>query len=81
MPQLLVIRVEDQGPGIAEADRGRIFDRFWRSPDARTMPGSGLGLAIVRQVAERHSGAVHATDNASGGARLVLRLPGRESNA
>lgn len=76
-----VLTVDDQGPGIAEADRPRIFDRFWRSPDARTMPGSGLGLAIVRQVAERHSGAVHATDNASGGARLVLRLPGRESNA
>ncbi|HVK30706.1 MAG TPA: HAMP domain-containing sensor histidine kinase [Nocardioides sp.] len=75
-----VLTVDDQGPGIAEADRNRIFDRFWRSPDARTMPGSGLGLAIVRQVAERHSGSVHATDNASGGARLVLRLPGREND-
>ncbi|NYI45229.1 two-component system sensor histidine kinase MprB [Nocardioides aromaticivorans] len=75
-----VLTVDDQGPGIAEADRARIFDRFWRSPDARTMPGSGLGLAIVRQVAERHSGSVHATENASGGARLVLRLPGRENN-
>lgn len=73
-----VLTVDDQGPGIAESDRARIFDRFWRSPDARTMPGSGLGLAIVRQVAERHSGTVHATGNASGGARLVLRLPGRE---
>ncbi|GAA3678485.1 HAMP domain-containing sensor histidine kinase [Nocardioides ginsengisoli] len=75
-----VLTVDDQGPGIAEADRSQIFDRFWRSPDARTMPGSGLGLAIVRQVAMRHSGSVHATDNASGGARLVLRLPGREKN-
>ncbi|MFC5729186.1 MULTISPECIES: sensor histidine kinase [Nocardioides] len=74
-----VLTVDDQGPGIAEAHRARIFDRFWRSPDARTMPGSGLGLAIVRQVAERHSGSVEATDNASGGARLVLRIPGRES--
>lgn len=74
-----VLTVDDQGPGIAEADRTRIFDRFWRSPDARTLPGSGLGLAIVRQVAERHSGSVEATANASGGARLVLRLPGRET--
>lgn len=74
-----VLTVDDQGPGIAEGDRARIFDRFWRSADARTMPGSGLGLAIVRQVATRHSGSVHATDNASGGARLVLRLPGRET--
>ncbi|WP_435770324.1 sensor histidine kinase [Nocardioides sp. SYSU DS0651] len=74
-----VLTVDDQGPGIAEPDRPHVFDRFWRSPDARTMPGSGLGLAIVRQVADRHSGTVQATENASGGARLVLRLPGRES--
>ncbi|WP_141005410.1 sensor histidine kinase [Nocardioides humi] len=74
-----VLTVDDQGPGIAETDRTRIFDRFWRSDDARTMPGSGLGLAIVRQVAERHSGSVQATANASGGARLVLKLPGREN--
>jgi two-component system sensor histidine kinase MprB len=75
-----VLTVDDQGPGIAEGDRTRIFDRFWRSDDARTLPGSGLGLAIVRQVAERHSGSVMATANASGGARLVLKLPGRENN-
>ncbi len=74
-----VLTVDDQGPGIAEPDRIRIFDRFWRSDDARTMPGSGLGLAIVRQVAERHSGSVQATANASGGARLVLKLPGHEN--
>ncbi|GAB4001293.1 sensor histidine kinase [Nocardioides ultimimeridianus] len=74
-----VLTVDDQGTGIAEADRTRVFDRFWRSPDARTMPGSGLGLSIVRQVAERHGGNVVATDNSTGGARLVLRLPGREN--
>ena len=74
-----VLTVDDQGPGIAEADRTRVFDRFWRSADARTMPGSGLGLSIVRQVAERHGGSVVATENSTGGARLVLRLPGREN--
>jgi two-component system sensor histidine kinase MprB len=74
-----VLTVDDQGPGIAEADRTQVFDRFWRSPDARTMPGSGLGLSIVRQVAERHGGNVVATENSAGGARLVLRLPGREN--
>ena len=67
-----VLTVDDQGPGIAEADRTRVFDRFWRSADARTMPGSGLGLSIVRQVAERHGGSVVATENSTGGARLVL---------
>jgi two-component system sensor histidine kinase MprB len=74
-----VLTVDDQGPGIPEEDRPRIFDRFWRSDDSRTLPGSGLGLAIVRQVTERHSGTVQATDNVDGGARLVLKLPGTEN--
>ncbi|WP_301033364.1 HAMP domain-containing sensor histidine kinase [Nocardioides sp.] len=71
-----ILTVDDEGPGIAAADRARVFDRFWRAEESRTMPGSGLGLSIVRQVAERHSGSVEATVSPSGGARLVLRLPG-----
>lgn len=71
-----VLTVDDEGPGIAAADRARVFDRFWRAEESRTMPGSGLGLSIVRQVAERHSGSVEATQAPGGGARLVLRLPG-----
>lgn len=71
------ISVDDQGPGIAEADREHVFDRFWRAEESRTMPGSGLGLSIVRQVAERHGGRVHAEEAPGGGARLVLELPGR----
>jgi len=71
-----VLVVDDEGPGIAEADQARVFDRFWRAEESRTMPGSGLGLSIVRQVAERHSGSVEAAGAPSGGARLVLRLPG-----
>jgi two-component system sensor histidine kinase MprB len=74
-----VLTVDDQGPGIPEEERERVFDRFWRSDDSRTLPGSGLGLAIVRQVAERHSGIVQATENVGGGARLVLKLPGTET--
>ena len=53
--------VRDEGPGIDEADLPYVFDRFYRSADARRLPGSGLGLAIVRQVAEMHGGAVWAT--------------------
>ncbi|KAA1424039.1 sensor histidine kinase [Nocardioides antri] len=74
-----VLTVDDEGPGIPEEERARIFDRFWRSADSRTLPGSGLGLAIVRQVADRHAGSVQATENVGGGARLVLKLPGTES--
>lgn len=73
----VVLEVADEGPGIAEADLPRVFDRFYRSDQARTMPGSGLGLAIVRQVAVRHGGAVWAGRAPSGGALLALRLPGR----
>jgi two-component system sensor histidine kinase MprB len=53
----------------------RVFDRFYRSPAARTMPGSGLGLAIVKQVADSHGGAVTADAAPGGGARFVLRFP------
>lgn len=73
----LVLEVADAGPGIAEEDLPRVFDRFYRADGARTMPGSGLGLAIVRQVAVRHGGAVWADRAPEGGALLVLRLPGR----
>jgi hypothetical protein len=46
------------GPGVPEAERPFIFDRFYRSEQARSKPGSGLGLAIVRQIAESHGGRV-----------------------
>jgi two-component system, OmpR family, sensor histidine kinase MprB len=75
------LEVADQGPGIDEADLGHVFERFYRSPEARTMPGSGLGLAIVRQVAENHGGRVAAarapgSGGRPGGALLGVWLPG-----
>jgi two-component system, OmpR family, sensor histidine kinase MprB len=69
------LEVRDRGPGIAEEDLPRVFDRFYRAAAARGLPGSGLGLAIVRQVAETHNGAVHAVNDPGGGARLTLELP------
>jgi two-component system sensor histidine kinase MprB len=70
------LSVRDHGPGIAPADLPLVFDRFYRSPAARSLPGSGLGLAIVRQVAEAH-GAVATAENAEGGgARLRVVFPG-----
>jgi two-component system sensor histidine kinase MprB len=72
----IVLEVADAGPGIAERDLPRVFDRFYRADGARTMPGSGLGLSIVRQVAVRHGGAVWAGRAPEGGALLALRLPG-----
>jgi two-component system, OmpR family, sensor histidine kinase MprB len=68
--------VADEGRGIAEHDRPHVFDRFYRSPESRTMPGSGLGLAIVRQVAERHGGSVRADASQAGGAAMWMEIPG-----
>ena len=70
------LQVADQGPGIAAEDMEHIFERFYRSTEARTMPGSGLGLAIVRQVAENHGGRVAVARAPGGGALLGVWLPG-----
>ncbi|TIC82890.1 HAMP domain-containing sensor histidine kinase [Nocardioides sp. GY 10127] len=72
-----VLVVDDEGPGIPDADLPHVFERFYRADESRTMPGSGLGLSIVAQAAERHAGAVHAERSPMGGARLVLQLPGQ----
>ena len=61
------VEVRDRGPGIAEGEEERIFDRFFRSDRTRTMPGSGLGLAIVAEVAAAHGGSVFAHNRDSGG--------------
>jgi two-component system sensor histidine kinase MprB len=74
-----VLTVDDEGPGIKEADRPHVFERFWRAEESRTMPGSGLGLSIVAQVAERHSGRAEVGTSPAGGTRLTLTLPGSES--
>jgi two-component system sensor histidine kinase MprB len=66
--------VADQGPGIAEEDLPRIFDRFYRSATARAKPGAGLGLAIVREAAEAHGGKATAESSASG-AQFRISLP------
>ncbi len=65
--------VEDNGPGIPEAERAQVFERFYRI--IGTEPeGSGLGLAIVREVVDGAGGTVTLGD-ATGGGLLVIRLP------
>jgi two-component system, OmpR family, sensor histidine kinase MprB len=75
------VEVRDHGPGIDDSDLPYVFDRFYRSPSARTMPGSGLGLAIVRQVAEAHGGQVVAERADGGGTRVTIRLNGAGPNS
>jgi signal transduction histidine kinase len=72
----VVLAVEDDGPGIPEPDRERIFERFARADSARSARdgGAGLGLAIAQDIAERHGGTLHL-DSTPSGARFVLTLP------
>jgi K+-sensing histidine kinase KdpD len=69
----IAVRVRDRGPGVAEADRERIFDAFERGPGPAR--GSGLGLAIARGFAEANGGRVWVEPSTSGGALFVLELP------
>jgi len=69
-----VIRVIDQGPGVAVEDRSRIFRRFWRGK-GRKGPGAGLGLSIVQRFATTFGGSVEVGDAPGGGAEFILRLP------
>ena len=76
-PGTAVLEVADAGPGIADEELDLVFERFYRSLDARTLSGSGLGLSIVAQVAERHHGGVSAGRAPEGGALLRFWIPRR----
>jgi signal transduction histidine kinase len=69
------LEVEDRGPGIAEGDRERIFQRFVRGATARGTDGLGLGLSFVAEVARWHGGSVTVESPPAGGARFVMTLP------
>ena len=74
---LCSIEVEDSGPGIPEDERGRVFERFFRSRDAvsRAIPGTGLGLVVSRRIAEAHGGALDLVSGSGTGATFRLLLP------
>lgn len=72
-----ILHVQDRGPGIPEADRDRVFDRFYRvqrERDAHT-PGTGLGLALVRELARGHGGDARAAARPGGGSDLQVTFP------
>jgi two-component system OmpR family sensor kinase len=76
-PAHVDVEVIDSGPGIPQADRERIFERFTQLADSYPgQPGgNGLGLAIARGIAKAHGGTLTCADPASDGARFLLRLP------
>ncbi|MGW8884109.1 ATP-binding protein [Streptomyces sp. NPDC055749] len=73
----VLVEVADDGAGVPEAERERIFERFVRLDDARSRDdgGAGLGLAIARNVAARHGGTLMVDESPEGGALFRLRLP------
>jgi two-component system, OmpR family, sensor histidine kinase MprB len=68
--------VDDAGPGIPEAEREMVFERFYRRVEDRALPGSGLGLSIVADTVRQHGGLVHVSRSELGGARVGFVLPG-----
>lgn len=74
-----VLLVDDDGPGIPEADRARVFERFTRLSSSRTRDGdrggAGLGLALVRRIAQQHGASVRASRSPPGGGRFEVRFP------
>ncbi|GGR35022.1 HAMP domain-containing sensor histidine kinase [Streptomyces netropsis] len=71
----LDLTVRDHGRGISAEDLPYVFDRFYRSRQARALPGSGLGLAMARQIARAHGAELTAEQAEGGGARFRLSFP------
>lgn len=76
-PDSVLLRVDDDGDGIAPEHRDVVFERFSRLDEARSRDagGAGLGLAIVAEVVAGHRATVTVTDSPSGGARFDIRFP------
>ena len=74
----VVISVADEGPGIAEADAARVFERFYRAEAARASNsgGAGLGLAIARWIVDLHGGQIRPEQREPRGCRMIVVLPG-----
>ncbi|RLP77407.1 two-component sensor histidine kinase [Mycetocola tolaasinivorans] len=74
---IIEVSVTDQGPGIAEEERERVFERFFRVDQARsrTTGGSGLGLSIVKHTAQNHGGEVRVWSRVGHGSTFTIRLP------
>ncbi len=73
--EMLIIKVNDNGTGIAAEELEHIFDRFWRHDTAHSTPGFGLGLSIAQKVFERHDGTIHIESKEGDGTTVIMKLP------
>lgn len=73
----VLFRVTDNGPGVPDNRKEKVFDRYYQmdSSETRSFKGTGLGLAICRKMAELHNGSITCTDAPGGGASFALKLP------
>ena len=69
------IIVEDDGPGIADAEKEKIFQNFYQVADGQSIQGTGIGLAYSRALAESHHGTLHVENSSLGGSAFILTLP------
>lgn len=79
----VIISIEDQGIGMSEEDKHRIFDRFYRADLARSKEdtnGYGLGLSIAKQIIEKHNGGISVTSELHKGSTFVVTLPLKQGN-
>jgi signal transduction histidine kinase len=74
----VVVDIDDDGPGVPEAERSIVFEPFYRAEASRSRAtgGAGLGLAIAKQIVEAHGGRIAIETSPLGGARFRITLPG-----
>jgi two-component system phosphate regulon sensor histidine kinase PhoR len=73
--EFVVVAVADDGPGIAEDEKRRIFDRFYRGRSRSHSRGSGIGLSLVKHIAEAHGGSVQVQSELGKGATFEVSIP------
>jgi two-component system OmpR family sensor kinase len=71
----IMVSIRDHGIGIPEADRGRVFERYYRGSNTSGIGGSGVGLSLVRSIVDLHKGAISLESTEGAGSRFTLRLP------
>ena len=71
----ILFTIDNEGPSIPDADKARIFNKFYQGTARTSLRGNGLGLALVRKIVTMHGGEVRVEDPVNGGCRFAVTLP------